>query len=135
MYVLILLLLYIPSVLYIVRSIYHLYCTLFVQYTICTVCYSVCLFVHCSIVSTTSTGQKLIGLVKNIIDSYKETLTILQLEHFSSFIHLFGYRGRKSITLTLAETLLENGVVIPSVEEVRTYIHICVFSTLCVFVF
>ena len=78
---------------------------------------------HChSIVSTSTTGQKLIGLVRNVIESYKESLTVLQLEHFSSFLQLFGYRGRKTITITLAETLLENGVIVPSVEEVGSFI-------------
>jgi vacuolar protein sorting-associated protein 35 len=71
-----------------------------------------------AIVNTTSHGQKLIGLVRNIIESYKETLTLLQLEHFPALVKLFGFRGRKSITLTLAETLLDNSVIVPSAEEV-----------------
>ena len=86
---------------------------------------------HChSIVSTSTTGQKLIGLVRNVIESYKESLTILQLEHFSSFLKLFGYRGRKTITITLAETLLENGVIVPSVEEVSSFI-LSLFVLVC----
>ena len=57
-------------------------------------------------------------MLRNITDAYKETLTLLQLEAFPAAVALFRFKGRKGIALNIAETLLENGVMVPSVEQV-----------------
>ena len=57
-------------------------------------------------------------MLRNITDAYKETLTLLQLEAFPAAVALFRFKGRKAIAINIAETLLENGVMVPSVEQV-----------------
>ena len=72
----------------------------------------------CSVDSTSAAGQKLTAMLRNITDAYKETLTLLQLEAFPAAVALFRFKGRKAIAINIAETLLENGVMVPSVEQV-----------------
>ena len=72
----------------------------------------------CSVDSTSPAGQKLSAMLRNITEAYKETLTLLQLEAFPPAVGLFTFKGRKAIALHITETLLDNGVLVPSVEQV-----------------
>ena len=71
-----------------------------------------------SVDSTSAAGQKLTAMLRNITEAYKETLTLLQLEAFPAAVALFRFKGRKAIALNITETLLDNGVMVPSVEQV-----------------
>ena len=71
----------------------------------------------CSVDSTSPAGQKLSAMLRNITEAYKETLTLLQLEAFHA-VGLFTFKGHKAIALHITETLLDNGVLVPSVEQV-----------------
>ena len=57
-------------------------------------------------------------MMKTIVEAYKETLTLLQVESFPNVLEMFDFRGRKNIALKIVEVLLENNILVPSVEEV-----------------
>lgn len=62
-------------------------------------------------------GKELVRLLKIPVQSYSDLLTILQLGHFGSLLHLCDYRGRKVMASFLVNSALENDTLIPTPEQ------------------
>lgn len=68
--------------------------------------------------SNTSASRELLRLMKVPIDTYDNTLTILQLEHYPRIFELFDFTGRKALSVYLVQAVVEKESYVPSADEV-----------------
>ena len=63
-------------------------------------------------------SRELLRLMKVPVRAYDETLTILKLENFPRVFDLFDFNGRKSLSIFIAQTIVDKEAVVPTADEV-----------------
>lgn len=60
-------------------------------------------------------------LLKLPVDHYKDILTVIRLDNYSNLLEYLDYAGRKTIAVYLIMSVLDNGTLISTQEQVNFY--------------
>lgn len=73
---------------------------------------------NCRIEYNTNVWKELMRLLKLPVDHYKDILTVIQLENYAHLLDYLDYAGRKTIAVYLINSVLDNGTLISTQEQV-----------------
>ncbi|XP_077302985.1 vacuolar protein sorting 35 [Arctopsyche grandis] len=76
----------------------------------------------------TNVWKELMRLLKLPVDHYKDILTVIRLGNYSNLLEYLDYAGRKTIAVYLITSVLDNGTLISTQEQVNSVL--CMLSCL-----
>lgn len=58
------------------------------------------------------------------METYKNILTVLKLEHYANLISFMAYDNRKRIAIDILKNTIENGTILPGAEQVNSLLEL-----------